>query len=141
MKMDLMRRDFLLSGTIAAAAISGSAGPVLAQNSPPQDAGQQRPEPSNAPYEGSKLNQKINIVNLIELEPEAQKILPVGGFGYISGGSGSNWTRRENMAAFERVQIDPQPLGGTDKVDLSIEILGSKLSMPIAVCPTGSHGL
>jgi len=139
--MDLMRRDFLLSGTIAAAAISSSAGPVLAQNSPPSDAGQQRPPASNAPYEGSKLNQKIDIINLLELEPEAQKILPVGGFGYISGGSGSNWTRRENMAAFERIQIDPQPLGGTNRVDLGIEILGSKLSMPIAVCPTGSHGL
>jgi lactate oxidase len=138
--MDLMRRDFLLSGTIAAAAIS-SAGPVLAQNNPPADAGQQRPQPSNAPYEGSKLNQKIDIINLLELEPEAQKILPAGGFGYISGGSGSNWTRRENMAAFERIQIDPQPLGGTDKVDLGIEILGSKLSMPIAISPAGSHGL
>src|SRR5436190_15274643 len=138
--MDLMRRDFLLSGTVAAAAIS-SAGPVLAQNNPPSNAGQQRPQASNAPYEGSRLNQKIDIINLLELEPEAQKILPVGGFGYISGGSGSNWTRRENMAAFERVQIDPQPLGGTDKVDLGIEILGSKLSMPIAISPAGSHGL
>ena len=46
---------------------------------------------------------------------EAQKILPPGGFGYISGGSGANWTRRENMAAFERVQIDPQPLGGIEQ--------------------------
>jgi len=138
--MDLMRRDFLLSGTIAAAAMSG-AGPVLAQNNPPEDAGQQRPAPSTAPYEGSKLNQKIDIVNLLELEPEAQKILPQGGFGYISGGSGSNWTRRENMAAFERIQIDPQPLGGTDKVDLTTEILGSQLTMPIAISPAGSHGL
>jgi len=117
------------------------AGPVLAQNNPPEDAGQQRPAPSTAPYEGSKLNQKIDIVNLLELEPEAQKILPQGGFGYISGGSGSNWTRRENMAAFERIQIDPQPLGGTDKVDLTTEILGSQLTMPIAISPAGSHGL
>lgn len=138
--MNLMRRDFLLSGTIAAAAMSG-AGPVLAQSNVPADAGQQRPPPSTAPYEGSKLNQKIEIVNLLELEPEAQKILPTGGFGYIAGGSGSNWTRRENMAAFERIRIDPQPLGGTEKIDLSVEILGSKLSMPIAISPTGSHGL
>jgi lactate oxidase len=45
------------------------------------------------------------------------------------------------MAAYERVFIDPQPLGGVAKVDLSTEILGSKLSMPIIVPPMGSHGL
>jgi lactate oxidase len=134
------RRDFLLSGTVAAAAISG-AGPVLAQTNVPADAGMQQPAYSTAPYEGSKANQRIKIVNLLELEPEAQKILPAGGFGYISSGSGSNWTRRENMAAFERIQIDPQPLGGTEKVDLTVEILGSKLSMPVIIPPMGSHGL
>jgi isopentenyl diphosphate isomerase/L-lactate dehydrogenase-like FMN-dependent dehydrogenase len=139
--MNLMRRDFLLSGTLAAAAIGTTNGPVLAQAPLPPEAGMQQPPPSTAPYEGSKLNQKIKFVNLIEIEAEAQKILPVGGFGYISSGSGSNWTRRENMAAYERVFIDPQPLGGVAKVDLSTEILGSKLSMPIIVPPMGSHGL
>jgi L-lactate oxidase len=134
------RRDFLLSGTIAAAAMSG-ANQALAQNNVPADAGMQQPAYSTAPYEGSKANQRIKIVNLIELEPEAQKVLPVGGFGYISSGSGSNWTRRENMAAFERVHIDPQPLNGTEKVDLTVEILGSKLSMPVIIPPMGSHGL
>ena len=134
------RRDFLLSGTIAAAAVSG-ASQALAQNNVPADAGMQQPAPSTAPYEGSKANGKIRIINLIELEPEAQKIIPVGGFGYISSGSGSNWTRRENMAAFERIHIDPQPLNGTEKVDLSVEILGSKLSMPVIIPPMGSHGL
>jgi len=134
------RRDFLLSGTIAAAAMSG-ASQALAQNNVPAEAGMQQPGYSTAPYEGSKANQRIKIINLIELEPEAQKILPPGGFGYISSGSGANWTRRENMAAFERVQIDPQPLSGTEKVDLTVEILGSKLSMPVIIPPMGSHGL
>jgi L-lactate oxidase len=140
------RRDFLLSGTIAAAAVSGASqalaqNQALPQNNVPADAGMQQPAPSTAPYEGSKANQRIKIINLIELEPEAQKIIPVGGFGYISSGSGSNWTRRENMAAFERIHIDPQPLNGTEKVDLTVEILGSKLSMPVIIPPMGSHGL
>jgi L-lactate oxidase len=138
--MDLMRRDFLLTGTLAAAAMT-SAGPVLAQEGPPPNAGTQQPPPSTAPYEGSKANQKLKIVNLFDLEPEAQKVIPTGGFGYISGGSGANWTRGENMAAYQRIQIDPQPLGGNQRVDMSVEILGSKLSMPIIVPPMGGHGL
>jgi isopentenyl diphosphate isomerase/L-lactate dehydrogenase-like FMN-dependent dehydrogenase len=139
--MNLMRRDFLLSGTLAAAATMTANGPVLAQNSPPAEAGMQQPPPSTAPYKGSEANQKIKIINLIEIEAEAQKVIPAGGFGYISSGSGANWTRRENMAAFERVQIDPQPLNGTNRVDLRTTVLGSQLSMPIAVSPAGSHGL
>ena len=99
------------------------------------------PDRPNVPYEGSKLNRKLEIVNLLDLEPEAQKILPTGGFGYISGGSGANWTRRENTEAFSRVQIEPQALSGVAKVDLTTEILGSKLSMPVFIPPMGSHGL
>src|SRR5215510_8011425 len=118
--MILMRRDFLLSSTFAAAATA--AGPVLAQGTVAADAGSQQPPPSTAPYEGSKANQRLKVVNLFDLEPEAQKILPGGGFGYISGGSGANWTRRENTEAFSRVNIVPQALFGVSMVHLATEI-------------------
>ncbi len=133
------RRDFLLSSTLAAAtaATVTSSHQVLAQAQTEPGVSPERP---NVPYEGSKLNRKLQIVNLLDLEPEAQKILPAGGFGYISGGSGNNWTRRENTEAFSRVQIEPQALSGVAKVDLTTEILGSKLSMPVFIPPMGSHG-
>src|SRR5262245_51200386 len=120
------RRDFLLSGTIAAAAAASvtSNGQVLAQAKIETEPGVTAERP-NVPYEGSKLNRKLEIVNLLDLETEAQKILPAGGFGYISGGSGANWTRGENTEAFSRVQIEPQALIGVSKVDLTTEILGS----------------
>jgi lactate oxidase len=133
------RRDFLLSGTIAAAAAASvtSNSPALAQAQ--AEPGVDAPRP-NIPYEGSKLNRKLQIVNLLDLEAEVQKVLPPGGFGYISGGSGANWTRRENTEAFSRVQIEPMALSGVAKVDLTTEILGSKLSMPVFIPPMGSHG-
>ena len=68
--MNLMRRDFLLTGTLAAAAMTSATGPVLAQNTPPADAGTQQPPPSTAPYEGSKANQKLRIVNLFDRQVE-----------------------------------------------------------------------
>ena len=132
------RRDFLLSSTLAAAtaATIASNNQVLAQTAEPGVTAE-RP---NVPYEGSKLNRKLQIVNLLDLESEAQKILPSGGFGYISGGSGNNWTRRENTEAFSRVNIEPQALSGVAKVDLTTEILGSRLSLPVFIPPMGSHG-
>jgi lactate oxidase len=140
--MKLMRRDFLLSGTLAAAAAATATSnrPVMAQTTIETEPGVNMARP-NIAYEGSKANQKLQIVNLLDLEVEAQKILPPGGYGYISGGSGANWTRRENMAAFERVNIEPQALRGVTKVDLTTEILGSKLSFPVFIPPMGSHGL
>jgi lactate oxidase len=136
------RRDFLLSGTIAAAAAASvtSNGPVLAQAQTAAEPGGGDVARPNVPYEGSKLNRKLQIVNLLDLEAEAQKILPSGGFGYISGGSGANWTRRENTEAFSRAQIEPLALSGVSKVDLTTEILGSKLSLPVFIPPMGSHG-
>ena len=113
---------------------------MLAQTKVEAEPGVNLDRPNTA-YEGSKLNRKLEIVNLLDLEPEAQKVLPTGGFGYISGGSGANWTRRENTEAFSRVQIEPQALSGVAKVDLATEILGSKLSMPVFIPPMGSHGL
>ncbi len=137
------RRDFLLSSTLAAAAAA-----TVTPNGPGARAEpRSRAEPGvnldrpNTAYEGSKLNRKLEIVNLLDLEPEAQKILPTGGFGYISGGSGANWTRRENTEAFSRVNIEPQALSGVAKVDLTTDVLGSTLSMPVFIPPMGSHGL
>ena len=132
--MENSRRNFMLSG--AALAGSLSAGRAFAQASP----GEEMARPATA-YEGSKASGKLNIVNLFDLEPQAEKILPAGGFGYISGGSGSNWTRAENLRAFERINIEPQSLSGVSKIDLTTSILGSKLSMPIFIPPMGSHGL
>jgi L-lactate oxidase len=135
------RRDFLLSSTLAAAtAATVTSNQVLAQTKIETEPGVNMDRP-NVAYEGSKLNRKLEIVNLLDLETEAQKVLPAGGFGYISGGSGANWTRRENTEAFSRVNIEPQALSGVAKVDLTTEVLGSKLSMPVFIPPMGSHGL
>ena len=116
--------------------------PATAQQAPllQTEPGVNPPRPDIA-YEGSKANQRLQIVNLFDVEAEAQKIMHPGGFGYVFGGSGANWTRRENMEAFNRVNIEPQALSGVAKVDLATEILGSKLSMPIFIPPMGSHGI
>ena len=131
--MAMNRREALAGG---GAALLGA---LAVQMARAQDAGEI--VRTNAPYEGSKASGKIRIVNLIELEDQARKILPEGGFGYISGGSGANWTQAENLRAFERIQIEPQSLSGVSKVDLTTTILGSKLSMPVFIPPMGSHGL
>jgi lactate oxidase len=143
--MDVQRRDFLLTGTIAAAAVAAAARPALAQPAP-EGPGQARggsvlPGDEKIQYEGGKEVKKLKIINTAELEIEAEKILPKGGYGYIFGGSGAEYTKRENLRAMEAIGLEPHFLAGVLKPDLSATILGHKLPFPIIVPPMGSHGL
>jgi L-lactate oxidase len=145
--MDVQRRDFLLTGTLAAAA--AAAAPALAQTTaqpaadPPGQArgGTVRPGDENVQYQGGTDVKRLRIINSAELEIEAEKVLPAGGYGYIFGGSGAEYTKRENLRAMEAIGIEPQFLSGVLKPDLSTTILGHKLPFPIVVPPMGSHGL
>ena len=136
--MDAMRRGLLMSSAVAAAAATGSKSLMAQAVTPQTGAEMTRPD---LPYEGSKARGPIKIVNLPELEGEAKKLLPPGGFDYISGGSGTNWTRDENLAAYTRVHIEPQALSGVTDVDLRTRVLGSDLAFPVIIPPMGSHGL
>jgi L-lactate oxidase len=144
--MDVQRRDFLLSGTMAAAAMA--AAPALAQSAAPATpgpgearGGTAQPGDEAIQYTGASDVKRLRIINLAELEVEAEKVLPKGGYGYIFGGSGAEYTKRENLRAMERIAIEPHFLGGVIKPDLSTTILGSRLPFPIIVPPMGSHGL
>jgi len=142
--MDVQRRDFLLTGTMLAAATAAAAAPALAQTGggPGETrGGSVLPGDEKIQYTGGTEVKKLRIINTAELEVEAEKILPKGGYGYIFGGSGSDYTKRENIRAMEAIPIEPHFLSGIQKPDLSTTILGSKLPFPIIVPPMGSHGL
>jgi len=145
--MDVQRRDFLVTGTLAAAAVAAAA-PALAQTTQVAAAGPGEarggsvlPGDEKIQYTGGSEVKKLKIINTAELEIEAEKILPKGGYGYIFGGSGAEYTKRENLRAMEAVGIEPHFLSGVLKPDLSVTILGHKLPFPIIVPPMGGHGL
>ena len=142
--MDLKRRDFL-SATAAAATLA-AARPLLAQTTPAPAAAAASPQvlapgPSASAYQAPTEVKKIEIINLRELEGEAKKVIPAGGFGYISSAAGDEWTKRENEAAFKRVTIVPRYLTGYGDADLTTSLLGAKISMPIIVSVMGGHGM
>jgi len=143
------RRDFL-SATAAAVTLSGAL-PALASASPvpapvpPAEASaiqaQSAPTTGNAAYAAPTEIRTIEIINLREMEGAAQKLIPSGGFGFISSAAGDEWTKRENEASFKRVTIAPHYLSGNLEADRSTTLLGTKISMPIIVSPMAGHGL
>ena len=97
--------------------------------------------PSSSTYVAGSGERKLDIINLYDLEAEAKKVIPEGPFGYISSGSGDEWTLRENTRSFEDVQILPRYLAGFDAPDISTTLMGSKVASPIFIPPMAAHGL
>ncbi|HTK36809.1 MAG TPA: alpha-hydroxy acid oxidase [Caulobacteraceae bacterium] len=79
----------------------------------------------------------IKISSLVDLEPEARKVLGDGPFAYIASGSGAEWSLRENRRAFDRYALIPDYLAGRQEPDLRTTILGSALALPVITAPTG----
>ena len=61
-------------------------------------------------------------------------------FDYMAHGDGSEWTLRRNRQAFEWVDILPGKAIDPKNVDMSIDLLGVKLTHPIYVAPSSGQG-
>lgn len=77
--------------------------------------------------------------NVMEFEPVARTKMLKAAYDYITGGVDDEFTLRRNRAGFQRITLRPRMLVDVSKLDLSIELFGSKSEMPIFVAPTGGH--
>lgn len=75
--------------------------------------------------------------DLTRLEALAAERLAPGPFGYVAGSAGSGLTERANREALDRVRIVPRMLRDVSARDLSVEVLGRTLSVPLALGPVG----
>ncbi len=71
------------------------------------------------------------------LEEVAKKNMSPQAYAYIAGGAGNETTLRGNRAAFEKYKIVPHMLRDVSARDMSIELLGQRLSSPLFLCPIG----
>ena len=74
-------------------------------------------------------------VNLEEYEAAARAVLDRPAYDYYAGGAEDETTLRANRAAFARYHLRPRVLVDVGSVDLSTEVLGERLSLPVLVAP------
>lgn len=79
--------------------------------------------------------------NIEDLRRRARGKLPAPMFHYIDGGSDDEWSLRRNTQAFDDYQLLPRYLTDISTVDLRTRVLGSELSMPLFMGPTGMSRL
>lgn len=92
-------------------------------------------------YQTSNEEKDIEIVNVAGLEEEVRPRMEAGAFGYIRGGAETEWTMKENTAAFNKRQITPRVLQGISSADLSTKLWDIDLKTPIIEAPSAAQGL
>ena len=75
-------------------------------------------------------------INISDFEILAKEKLDKKAFDYYSSGADEEITLKENCNAFKRIFLKYRVLVDVSKRDLSTEILGHKISMPVIIAPT-----
>ena len=73
--------------------------------------------------------------NFMDFRKLAKKRLPSPIFNYIDGAADDEKTYRRNTQSFDDCDLIPNILQGTDEIDMSVEVLGQKLQLPIYCSP------
>ena len=71
----------------------------------------------------------------------AKRRLPGPIFHYIDGAADDEQTYRRNTEAYSDCDLIPNVLAGVENVDMSVEVMGQKLDMPIYCAPTALQRL
>src|SRR5438045_7412576 len=78
-------------------------------------------------------------INVFDLEPVCRQNVPPAHFGYMASGVDDEMTLRANREGFLKFQLRPRRLVDVSKVDMSVNILGTKYSSPIVLAPIGGQ--
>jgi isopentenyl diphosphate isomerase/L-lactate dehydrogenase-like FMN-dependent dehydrogenase len=76
-----------------------------------------------------------------DYERLAEERLEPGPWAYLAGGSGDEWTLRENRAAFERWTFRPRVLCDVSEISTATTVLGAPVALPVLVAPVAYQQL
>ncbi|MCX8099852.1 MAG: alpha-hydroxy acid oxidase [Geminicoccaceae bacterium] len=75
------------------------------------------------------------------LRRAARRVLPKVIFDFADGGAENEATLRRNEADFDRLELVPRMCAGVGTPDLSLELFGRQLRLPVLIGPTGLSGI
>lgn len=81
-----------------------------------------------------RLTRALTIYDLRDI---AKRRTPQAPFDYTDGGADTESSLTRARAAYEKLEFQPKILLNVKDVDLSVQMLGKKMSMPLGIAPTG----
>ena len=79
--------------------------------------------------------------NIEDFKKLAKKNLPAPIFHYIDGGADDETTLKRNTESFSKCDLIPNILASVGEPDLSTNVLGHKINMPLFLSPTAMQRL
>ena len=83
----------------------------------------------------------MDILEIKDLETLAKKRVPKMFFDYANSGSWSETTYRENVTDFQKIRLRQRVAVDMSNRTLETKMVGQKVSMPVALAPTGLTGM
>ncbi|HEY2309530.1 MAG TPA: alpha-hydroxy acid oxidase [Gaiellaceae bacterium] len=80
-------------------------------------------------------------LSIADYERLAEERLEPGPWAYLAGGSGDEWTLRENRAAFARWTFRPRVLCDVSGISTATTVLGQRIELPVVVAPVAYQQL
>ena len=79
--------------------------------------------------------------NVEDFHRLARRALPAPVYHYLAGAADDEWSKANNSGAFSRYELMPEYLRDIGAIDTKTKVLGSALSAPIILSPTGMSRL
>jgi len=77
-------------------------------------------------------------INVLDFEAAARKALPPAHWGYMTTGVDDDATLKANREAYSHYQLKARRLVDVSKIDMSVDIFGTKWETPILISPSGT---
>jgi L-lactate dehydrogenase (cytochrome) len=87
------------------------------------------------------LGSMATIASAADFRAAARRRLPRFLFDYIDGAAYAEVTAGRNLSDLAQVALRQRVLRDVSSIDLSTNLLGRDLAMPIALCPVGLAGM
>jgi 4-hydroxymandelate oxidase len=85
------------------------------------------------------MNDSVGPINLFDFEVIAKERLPKEEYDYIAGGATDEISVDRNRRAYASWAFRPRVLRNVSALDLSTEVLGKKVKLPVLIAPCGGH--
>ena len=83
----------------------------------------------------------MDILEIKDLETLAQKRVPKMFFDYVNSGSWTETTYNENVSDFQKIKLRQRVAIDMSNRTLATKMVNQKVSMPVAIAPTGLTGM
>jgi isopentenyl diphosphate isomerase/L-lactate dehydrogenase-like FMN-dependent dehydrogenase len=77
-------------------------------------------------------------LSVLDFEAAARQALPPAHWGYLATGVDDDATLRANREGFSHYQLRPRRLVDTTRIDMSVDLFGTKWETPIVLAPSGT---